>query len=362
MSDRRTSRAQGPGLRAASSGTSNPRLVGLSRAGYRALEKRRLDEAQRWFDQMLQVEARNTYALVGLAEVARKRNDLKGALGWFTQCLEAEPSNPFALKGAAECAWELRDYRRCVQAWETLLEVSGPDASVLTHLADGYRRLGDPARSEAAYRRALEMDPTNRYALNGLGNLLFDAERYADAAEAWDRLLHRDPSNVQVLVCRGNCERKLRDFQRGLLFFTEAARIQRDNFYALYGIADCHRGLGSHEKSLETWLAILRASPGNRIILTRAGDACRSIGELDQAERYYREALSLGFDLYAEIGIALIQMIEGSLAPAVNRLQRLLEREPSNPRVLRALADCERAAAGEAAAAGETSAAAAGAQ
>ena len=53
MSDRRTSRAQGPGLRAASSGTSNPRLVGLSRAGYRALEKRRLDEAQRWFDQVL---------------------------------------------------------------------------------------------------------------------------------------------------------------------------------------------------------------------------------------------------------------------------------------------------------------------
>jgi hypothetical protein len=34
----------------------NPRLIGLSRAGYRALEKNKLDEAASYFDQMLAID------------------------------------------------------------------------------------------------------------------------------------------------------------------------------------------------------------------------------------------------------------------------------------------------------------------
>jgi tetratricopeptide (TPR) repeat protein len=346
MPNRETANGKLP-RRGAHASDTNPRLLGLSRAGYRALEKRRLDEAVRRFDQMLEIAPENSYALVGLAEVARKKHDVKGALSRFLECLGADPENRYALKGAAECAWELRAYRQSVEMWSTYQQVTSPDAAAITHLADGYRKLGDSAESEAAYHRALEIDPVNRYALNGLGNLLYDAERYEEAAGAWDRLLRLDPGNVQVLVCRGNCDRKLREFNRALGFFTDAARREKDNFYALYGIADCHRGLGSHEKSLETWQAILTVSPGNRIILTRAGDACRSLGELGMAEQYYQEALSLGFDLYAEIGLAQVYMIEGNLPPAIRRLERLLEREPANLRVQQALADCYRAAGEE---------------
>lgn len=205
---------------------SNPRLVGLSRAGYRALEKRRLDEAARYFDQMLEIDPANSYALVGHAELARKRLDVKAALGRYLACLDGDPKNRFALKGAAECAWELRDYRRSVELWQAYLAVTAADATVLAHVGDGHRKLGNSAESEAAYRRALEVEPDNRYALNGMGNLLYDAERYEEAAAAWDRLLAFDQKNVRVLVCLGNCHRKLKDFETALERFTAAARFE----------------------------------------------------------------------------------------------------------------------------------------
>ena len=308
----------------------NPRLIGLSRAGYRALEKNRLDEAGRYFDQMLEIDPRNSYALVGSGELARKQRNLPRALEHYEACLRNEPGNHFALKAAAECSWEMEKYDRSVELWEAFVRVKGPDAMALSHIADGWRKLGDQEKSQSAYHQALAMEPDNRYALNGLGNLLYDQGRNEEAAECWERLVARDRTNVKALTALGNCRRKLRDFNRALEHFRTAAALEKDNFYALYGIADCLRGMGEHERSLEALKALLALSPDNKIILTRAGDACRRIGELDEAESYYRKALDSGFDLYAEIGMSSLQMIQGDIDGAVQRLQALRKREPLN--------------------------------
>ena len=85
---------------------------------------------------------------------------------------------------------------------------------------------------------------------------------------------------------------------------------------------------------------MLSRSPNNQIVLTRAGDACRKLGELSRAAQYYNKALRLGFDLYAEIGLASLQVIEGDLSQATERLLELRKREPLNARIVQELADC----------------------
>jgi tetratricopeptide (TPR) repeat protein len=200
------------------------------------------------------------------------------------------------------------------------------------------------ARSTArgAYEKALALEPGNRYALNGLATLLYDGGLHQEAALLWDRLLSLDPKNVKALTAAGNCYRKLRDFWRALDFYREAAWLEKGNFYALYGMADCQRALQDHAASLQTWEAMLVLQPRNRIVLTRAGDACRRIGELGKAEAYYQRAIDVGFDLFAELGLAAIQVVRGRYADAVERLRKLLEREPLSSRVVDELAACYR--------------------
>jgi tetratricopeptide (TPR) repeat protein len=118
------------------------RLINLSRAGYKSLEKNRLEEASGYFSQILALDPHNCYALVGLGELARKRKDPEDARRHYQECLRYEPENLFALKAEAECARELRDYTNAVESWQRCLSKSGEDAALLTHIGDGFRKLG----------------------------------------------------------------------------------------------------------------------------------------------------------------------------------------------------------------------------
>jgi tetratricopeptide (TPR) repeat protein len=75
------------------------------------------------------------------------------------------------------------------------------------------------------------------------------------------------------------------------------------------------------------------------VILTRAGDAYRSLGELDLAEEYYHQALDIEFDLYAVIGLAMINKEKGNHLEVIESLTGLLVNNPKNSRLILEIAD-----------------------
>ena len=66
-----------------------------------------------------------------------------------------------------------------------------------------------------------------------------------------------------------------------------------DNFYVLFGLADCYRGMNQQYRSVEYWNRILKNDPDNKVILTRAGDAYRNTGDYKTAEEYYNRAMEI---------------------------------------------------------------------
>ncbi|MFW5684832.1 MAG: tetratricopeptide repeat protein, partial [Spirochaetota bacterium] len=84
---------------------------------------------------------------------------------------------------------------------------------------------------------------------------------------------------------------------------------------------------------------ILENDPANKVILTRAGDAHRSLGELSEAEQCYRKALDIGEDLYARLGLAIVARNRDEIAQALDMLETLREQEPDNHRVYVELAN-----------------------
>ena len=84
----------------------------------------------------------------------------------------------------------------------------------------------------------------------------------------------------------------------------------------------------------------MELEPANRIVLTRAGDACRKLRRLEAAERYYRAALAIGFDTYATLGLAQLARMSGDPTRAIPLLLDLLAREPGNDRAALEAADC----------------------
>jgi tetratricopeptide (TPR) repeat protein len=184
------------------------------------------------------------------------------------------------------------------------------------------------------------VEPENSYALNGLGHLHFDFKGYEEAIGYWERMLASDPQNIKVLTSLGNCYRKLKDFPRGLPYFQKALELEPRNFYALFGLADCCRGMNRHAESLEAWKRILEDDPRNKVIMTRVGDAFRNLGNLEEAEAYYQRALNIEFDLYAVIGLALVNKLRGRYRQAAESLAGLIAQNPRNQRLVSEAAEC----------------------
>ena len=318
-----------------SSRPARPDVALLSQEGYQLLRQSEFEAAVERFREVLDLEPQNAYALVGLADTARKRNRHQEAAELYQQCLEHEPKNTFALFGLADSYRAMRRYPQALSIWERYLEHDDGNVSVLTRVADGYRKVRQKERSRALYLKVLEIEPDNPYALIGLGHLHYDFREFEEALGFWSRMaeLAGAAADIRVLTSIGNCQRKLKRFAEGIPWFERALAIESSNFYALFGLADCYRGLNESDRSLEYWIRILRSDPANRVILTRAGDAERSLGNLDEAERYYRQALEEGADVYATIGLAVVARLRRDLGAAFALLIGLSKSEPSNQRV-----------------------------
>jgi tetratricopeptide (TPR) repeat protein len=319
----------------------DPDIATISQRGYQLLREEQFEEANDHFRQVLEVEPDNSYALVGLGDSARKTNRYETAIEYYQRCLDHDHDNSYALFGLADSYRAQRKYHQALKVWERYLKHDDTNVTVLTRVADGYRKVRDKARSRELYERVLELESDNPYALIGLGHLHYDFREYEEALSSWQRMyeIAGEGVDIRVLTSIGNCFRKLKRFRDGIPYFEQALEREPGNFYALFGLADCHRGMNEPEQSLRYWNQILDRDPTNKVILTRAGDAYRAMGEYERAEQCYQRALNIEYDTYAILGLALISRIRGDIDDAVESLQSLKEREPTNHRIYVELAN-----------------------
>ncbi len=318
------------------------RLAELSQKAYQLLKEDYVTEAEDLFKEMLALESYNNYALVGLGDAARKRKAFREGVEYYQRCLEHYPDNNYALFGLADCYKSLRHYHKAIGVWERYLEHDDENVTVLTRVADAYRKVRDMARSRDLYLKVLQIEPDNAYALIGLGHLHYDFKDFEEAKSYWGRIrdLHGDRVDIRVLTSLGNCHRKLKTYAEGIPYFEEALEREPYNFYALFGMADCYRGLNRQSESLRYWNRILERDPDNKVILTRAGDAYRNMDDYERAAMYYNKALNIEFDVYAVLGLALINKAKGNYRNAIESLEGLLKSDSKNHRLYTEIADC----------------------
>jgi Tfp pilus assembly protein PilF len=185
------------------------------------------------------------------------------------------------------------------------------------------------------------MEQNNSYCLIGLGHLNYDFRDYEKALYYWEKMLemNRSKVDIRVLTSLGNCHRKMKTFDDGIEYFERALKMQPNNFYALFGLADCYRGMHIPEKSIIYWNKILSLDPKNKVILTRAGDAYRSLNDNSKAFDYYTKALNIEYDIYAVLGLSLINRDNGKYEEASISLKTIIEKDPKNPRFYLEAAD-----------------------
>jgi tetratricopeptide (TPR) repeat protein len=318
------------------------KITEISKTGYQLLKENNIDDAIDCFSKILMLDENNNYALVGMGDARRKTGSFREAVKFYQRCLSFHPGNNYALFGLADCYKSMKQYQKAIEIWEQYLHYDDKNITVLTRIADAYRKVRDFTNSKKIYQRVLEIEDNNPYAIIGLGHLHYDFKEYKTALFYLEKMMESGTDNVdiRVLTSIGNCHRKLKTFSEGIPFFESALRRESNNFYSLFGLADCYRGLNRTHDALVYCNLILEQDPRNKMILTRTGDAYRNIGDFEKAKEFYEKALNIEFDTYAVMGLALLAKIQGKFNEAVDSLKRLIQQDNKNYRLYIELSDC----------------------
>ena len=132
---------------------------------YQALQAGKLDQAESGYRGVLQADAQNVDALLGLATIAARRGNAQQAIGFYEQALQVEPRNAVAQAGMIDIIGQADP-----QMSETHLKqliAREPSAFLYFSLGNLYARQAGWPAAQAAYFQAYNLQPDNPdYAYN----------------------------------------------------------------------------------------------------------------------------------------------------------------------------------------------------
>ena len=182
-------------------------IIGLAHLHY---DFKRYEKALYYWKWMLNQSGRRVdiRVLTSIGNCYRKLKQFDEAVSYFEQALEREHGNFYALFGLGDSYRGLGDPRAALPYWNRILERDPKNKVILTRAADAYRAIGQPETARDYYRRALNIE-FDAYAILGLALLNMDVGDYESAARSLEGLLPNTPKNARIYQTLADCYMKL---------------------------------------------------------------------------------------------------------------------------------------------------------
>ena len=303
------------------------------------LRQGRLIEADSAFAAWLRDTPASVEAVLGLAHVARQRNNLTEALTHFEQ---AAAMAPHRLGLRAEAGHTLLAQGRVDEAearFRSVLEDKPREVGALIGLGHVAAGRGD---SQAALRHlevAAEVAPDHLGLKTTIAHHLVLLGRHQDA-EAWLHEAHAlAPTDVAVLIALAQAARRRGDRAASLECFQQAAQLEPDRAGLLAEAAHDLAALGQTEAAKTRFEAVLALDAHETGALIGLGQLASGRGDHRSAIAWFEQAATSAPDhpgIRKAIGHAALQL--GRLDMAEERLLQARSLDPRDVGTLASLA------------------------
>lgn len=145
------------------------RLLYRLATAYRGLRRR--DKAFKLLQRLAEEYPSHVQGLTRFGDACLERKDYGRAGRVFRQALELEARNIYALRGLASALRGRKKYRESIDAWREVLRERPRDRRALVRLGEAYAHEGQAGSARRAYAQALAINPSDRYALDGMAKL-----------------------------------------------------------------------------------------------------------------------------------------------------------------------------------------------
>lgn len=160
-------------------------------------------------------EAVDIRVLTSLGNCHRKMKSFAQGIPFFEEALQREPQNFFALYGLADCYRGLQHPEKSLSYWQQILERDRNNKVILTRIGDAYRAMEKFHEAEQSYREALNVQ-YDSYAALGLAIIHRNRKEYDEAIRGLDALIEIEPENYRAVSELAGCYEGQRKYAEAL--------------------------------------------------------------------------------------------------------------------------------------------------
>ncbi len=268
--------------------------VAAYRRGLRALDSGDLEAAERAFRESFRLNDQVAAPLLGLVEVAMRRNELDTAERHLELAEKTAPDQPDVHFTRARLLINRSRHEEARQALERAIALAPgrPDLHVELGMLLT-RSLGRHAEAVAALDKAIALDNDNDRAHLGRGTALLalgELSRARTAFETAGRLAPRDPVVWDMLAEVARAEN---DPEAALAYYQRSIAADPDRAAPHVGRGSVLAGLGDFDAAVAAFEAAAAAEPARSgAVLTRLGMVHEASGDIDAAIAGYERAIA----------------------------------------------------------------------
>lgn len=220
------------------------------------------------------------------------------------------------------------DYDAGLEDIKLALEKDPTFASADILAASYYRLTGDVPNAIESYRKALKLDyKIYQETVFGLKANLFGLTGEIDKAmtvlKNWVKVY---PTSTLGLSILGRNYMFLNQLEEAKDVYEKLIQIDDQQDGALVNLGRIYRLEDNKEKAIQTLKINLERNPDREEAYIELADAYKQFMLLDDAEKYYEHATTLGTKNFtAEIGLAIVESYKGNFIQAIEKLNNLFE-------------------------------------
>ncbi|HVE23022.1 MAG TPA: tetratricopeptide repeat protein [Acidocella sp.] len=243
-------------------------------AGLRHHQAGQLAEAERFYREVLKLDARHADARHLLGVIADQAGKHQEAVEIISKAIQIDPTA----------------------------------AIYHASLGNALQKLGQLDGAAAAYTQAIVAKPDFVEAHYNLGNVLKALGRLDDAVAAYQEALRFKPDYAQAHANLGTALQALSRLDEAVAAYNNALRHKPDLAEAYSNLGSVFKELGRLDEAVTACNAAIRLKPGYARAHANLGSALQTLGRLDEAIAAYEHAISCNPDFaeaHANLGSAL---------------------------------------------------------
>jgi tetratricopeptide (TPR) repeat protein len=279
--------------------------------------------------------------------VIRKAQSMS-ALGYLKEALnllatiEKIDVTPELFLTKASIFSQLRDHKTSIKCFNEaikLMDASFEQDEVYVDLSSEYQALGDYKNAIKALKEAQKINPKNESAIYEMAFCYDQLGDFENSINCYKDYIDENPYSFTAWYNLGNIYSKLEKHDEAIDAYSYSIAITDEFAPVFFNLGNAYMNKEMYIQALESFQSSLRLDENDPLTLCYIGECYEQMGNIDMAERFYRESVDIAPLLPdAWLGLGIVLDLKGQTREGIRLILKALELDPMNAGIHQVLA------------------------